>query len=301
MTPIRRILVHVGDGEAARGPLRLAAALAAEHGARVAAIHAVEPVGGAYLTPAGSAIAVEAAARSEREHRRAAQARVSEAIPGAMLLPGAGTLPADASDLVVAEARGGDLLVLAQPDPARPDGTRSGFAGRVLVGAACPVLFVPYIDWAAGLAAPRQVCGQRVLVAWADTRESARALRDALPLLARARHVELVRLVDADAAGPAPSDGPGPLGTAAAFLRRHGIDAVRTVRPCREPSLGERLRRAWMPDASVGESLLSHAADVDADLIVMGGYGHPPAWALVLGGVTRSMLQTMTVPVLMSH
>jgi nucleotide-binding universal stress UspA family protein len=51
----------------------------------------------------------------------------------------------------------------------------------------------------------------------------------------------------------------------------------------------------------VAEALLSHAADMHADLIVMGGYGHSRLWELVLGGVTRTMLETMTVPVLMSH
>ncbi len=301
MTPIRSILVHVGDGDTADGPLKAAAMLAAGHAAEVAAIHAVEPPGAGYLTPVASAIAVEAAVRNERAGRQAAAARVRAAAPDATLLPEAGVMSADASDTVVAASRGADLLVLSQPDPSRPDGTRPGFAGRVLVGVACPVLFVPHVDWAAGLAAPRRTIGERVLVAWSDTRESARALRDALPLLVRARHVELLRLVDADAVGPERAGSPRAVEIAAEFLRRHGVEATRTVRPGREPSLGERLRRAWIPDASVTESLLSHAADIDADLVVMGGYGHPRAWELVLGGVTRSMLQTMTVPVLMSH
>jgi nucleotide-binding universal stress UspA family protein len=301
MVAIRRILVHVGDAETARGPLRLATALAAEHAAEVVALHAVEPASAAFLTPEVSAIAVEASARADHARRATAEARVHESAPGATLLPPGEPTLSGAADAVIAESRGADLLVVSQTDPARPDGTRPGFASRVLVGAACPVLFVPYVDWTAGLAVPRQGCGQRVLVAWSDARESARALRDALPLLVRARHVELVRMVDGDDARPGQAVETGPLGAASAFLRRHGVDAVCTVRPAREPSLGERLRRAWVPDASVAESLLSHCADVDADLVVMGGYGHSRAWELALGGVTRSMLQTMTVPVLMSH
>ena len=55
-------------------------------------------------------------------------------------------------------------------------------------------------------------------------------------------------------------------------------------------SLAERMRRPWTPDASVAEALLSQAADTQADLVVMGGYGHPRAWELVLGGVTRTLL-----------
>jgi nucleotide-binding universal stress UspA family protein len=92
-----------------------------------------------------------------------------------------------------------------------------------------------------------------------------------------------------------------PLDAVAAHLQRHGVTANCTVRLTREPSLGERMRRPWTPDAPVAEALLSHAADSDADLIVMGGYGHPRAWELVLGGVTRTLLKSMTVPVLMSH
>ncbi len=301
MSPIRRILVHVGDADTADGPLRAAAALAAAHGAEVAAIHAVEPVSAAYLTPEVSALAIEAASRGEQARRDAALARVRAALPGAALLEGAGPVPADASDLVVAASRGADLLVVSQADPGRPDGTRAGFAGRVLVGAACPVLFVPHVDWKAALARPAPGFGTRVLVAWSDTREAARALRDALPLLQRAEHVELLTMVDADAVDAPGSGRDDGLATPAALLARHGVRAVRTVLPTREPTLGERLRRAWIPDASVAETLLSRAADVDADLVVMGGYGHPRAWELVLGGVTRTMLQTMTVPVLMSH
>jgi nucleotide-binding universal stress UspA family protein len=301
MSPIRRILVHVGDADGVVGQLRVAARIAEGHGAEVAAVHAVEPISAAYLTPEVSALAIEAASRGEQARRDAAQARVREACPGATLLAGDGTMPTDASDLVVAASRGADLLVLSQSDASRPDGTRAGFAGRVLVGTACPVLFVPHVDWVAGLASPRPGFGTRVLVAWSDTRESARALRDALPLLQRAEHVELLTMVDADAFDAARGGAADGIATPAAYLALHGVRSTGTVLPSREPSLGERLRRAWIPDASVAETLLSRAADIDADLVVMGGYGHPRAWELVLGGVTRTMLQTMTVPVLMSH
>ena len=84
-------------------------------------------------------------------------------------------------------------------------------------------------------------------------------------------------------------------------LGRHGVRAECTVHRSREPTVAERLLPRWTPDAPVAEALLSHAADTGADLIVMGGYGHPRAWELVLGGVTRTLLQSMTVPVLMSH
>jgi nucleotide-binding universal stress UspA family protein len=87
----------------------------------------------------------------------------------------------------------------------------------------------------------------------------------------------------------------------AEHLRRHGVQAACTVRRTRSDSVAERMTPSWTPDAPVAQAVLSHASDIDADLIVMGGYGHPRLWELVLGGVTRTLLQSMTVPVLMSH
>jgi nucleotide-binding universal stress UspA family protein len=137
-----------------------------------------------------------------------------------------------------------------------------------------------------------------VIVAWSPARETARALRDALPLLAAAETVELVRLAD-DATG---DDGPEPLQAVRAYLRRHGVEAtVRVLARGTAAAPGSLLGGGWTPDVPVAEALLSHAADTGADLIVMGGYGHARLRELALGGVTRTMLQSMTVPVLMSH
>jgi nucleotide-binding universal stress UspA family protein len=139
-----------------------------------------------------------------------------------------------------------------------------------------------------------------VLLAWSGKRESARALRDALPLLQQAEQVEVVMHATAAPAeaGEAEAD---PLAPVLAHLARHGVSATSRLFHASEPTMLERMQRPWTPDAPIAESLLSHAADSDADLIVMGGYGHSRAWELVLGGVTRTLLQTMTVPVLMSH
>jgi hypothetical protein len=118
-------------------------------------------------------------------------------------------------------------------------------------------------------------------------------------LLARAVHVELVSFSNGDQTHVALQQ--ASIKRVAAYLGQHGIQAVTTVLTQGEPSLGERMRRGWVPDVAVAEALLSHAADVNADFMVMGGYGHSRLWELVLGGVTRTMLETMTVPVLMSH
>jgi nucleotide-binding universal stress UspA family protein len=115
----------------------------------------------------------------------------------------------------------------------------------------------------------------------------------------RASQVELVSFADADRAD-VPSR-QASLQQVADYLGRHGVQATTTVLSQAEPSVGERMRRGWVPDVAVAEALLWHAADMHADFIVMGGYGHSRLRELVLGGVTRTMLETMTVPVLMSH
>jgi len=302
MTTIRQVLVHVNDSPRSREVLQLAVTLAVAHGAATRALYAVEAApAGAYLTPEGSGLATQLALEHDRVRRDAAAALVQGVAAETGVDIAFDALPGEPLPTLQRAARCADLLVLGQHDPAQPDGVGPALAERLLVGAGSPLLFVPYIGWGAGRGTS---CGQRVLVAWSGTRESARALRDALPLLRRAQRVELLRFGHADADADAGDEGEPvvePLDAVAAHLQRHDVAATCTVRLTREPSLGERMRRPWTPDAPVAEALLSHAADSDADLIVMGGYGHPRAWELVLGGVTRTLLKSMTVPVLMSH
>ncbi len=300
MSEIRRILVHVNDSPRSHRVALLAAGLAATHGAQLQALYAVEPAQpGAYLTPEASTIAAQLTLEAEQARRQVATDLVAAAARQA------GTpIPLELGrgeplHALLREAHTSDLIVLGQHDPKQPDGHGAGLAARLLMGAGCPLLFVPYVEWGAAIGGGAATCGERVLLAWSDKRESARALRDALPLLVRARHVEVVTYAASTPLDEEPEA--DPLAAVVAHLQRHGVTAQATVRRSREPSIGERMRRPWTPDAPVAEALLSHAADIDADLIVMGGYGHSRAWELALGGVTRTLLQSMTVPVLMSH
>jgi nucleotide-binding universal stress UspA family protein len=140
-----------------------------------------------------------------------------------------------------------------------------------------PVLFVPF-------AGEFSHVGQHAMVAWKDSRESARAVADALPLLKSAKDVVAVAIApdDTDRLSELLAEK-----QVDAFLRRHDVQAT--------------IRRVRLPDISAGEMLLSQAADLGVDLIVMGGYSRPPMSELLWGGVTRLMLSSMTVPVLMSH
>ena len=293
MHEIRHILALIADGPRADTVLALAARLARERGATVQALHIGEPlVGGAYLSPEAAAIAIQYADEVDRGRRQVAAERVDSAGSLHGIKIELTQVEGDPLAAAVNAARCSDLVVLAQR--ADDDGSAARLAPGLLVRAGRPLLFVPAVDAgpAAADGAPR--CGQRVIVAWAPTRECTRALGDALPLLAAASHVELVRL-----ARPDEDPAADPLPAVCAHLKRHGIDAQPRLLAQRSgpPTLGS----GWTPDVPVAEALLSHAADTDADLIVMGGYGHTRLWELALGGVTRTMLASMTVPVLMSH
>jgi nucleotide-binding universal stress UspA family protein len=137
-----------------------------------------------------------------------------------------------------------------------------------------PMIVVPYIQ-RQGLKL------DRVLACWDGGRTSARAIGDAIPFLERAGAVDLVTVTEHGKADEAGSAG------MAEHLSRHGI-AV-------------EVKRLTKADIDVSDAILSYAADRGTDFIVMGGYGHSRLREFILGGMTRGILQTMTVPVLMSH
>jgi len=183
---------------------------------------------------------------------------------------------ADAAAAVRLSARYADLVVAGQPE-AEDDGDLRGLADELVFSAGRPVLFVPYAGRFATL-------GKRVLVAWDAGREAARAVTDALPFLRRAEAVEVCAF---DPEKGRRNHGEQPGADVGLYLARHGVK----VTVARQSGAGY----------DVGSQILSRAADVAADLIVMGAYGHARVREMVLGGATRTLLETMTVPVLMSH
>lgn len=165
-----------------------------------------------------------------------------------------------------------DLLVLGQHEPGVPSPPPGGdLAAHVLLACPRPVLVVPYIQ-------RETVIGKRILVAWNGSAEAARALNAALPFLRQAERVTVAAFRPADEPAADPALLP--------YLKRHGVEAT---------LLSES------PGLAGGEPLLSLVADQAADLLVMGGYGRARLSELLLGGVTRTVLESMTVPVLMAH
>jgi len=181
-------------------------------------------------------------------------------------------------------ARAADLVVIGQAEPGQATAPlMADFPAYVVIHSGRPVLLLPY---AIGPCDP----GHHVLVSWDASREAARALQLAIPLMARADSVTIAvfdtrsgtrTVADASAADPV------------RYLARHGIDATLTVVPV-EQKRGHRRHE-------VGDALLTLASDRAADLLVMGAYGHSRFRETILGGATRTVLEGMTVPVLMAH
>src|SRR5215469_11144245 len=175
-------------------------------------------------------------------------------------------------------ARYADLTILGQLDPDSGDSELvRPRPEHVTLASGRPILVVPY-------AGRYETVGRRVLIGWSATREAARAVNDAMPLLADA---EIVTVLTIDARAGTDAHGELPGADISLHLARHGVKAEI-----------ERTVSAGIP---AGDVLLSRAADLGADLLVIGAYGHSRVRELLLGGATRSILRSMTLPVLMSH
>jgi nucleotide-binding universal stress UspA family protein len=234
------------------------------------------------LIPAGdmSGIPVDIIDMMRRENERAAKAAASkfdDAVRGTALSADMRVLDATeagAPHIFAEVARRFDLSIVAQPDPDTP-GPGDPMAEAVLFQSGRPVLIVPYIQ-RGGLTL------DRVLVCWDGSRNAARAVGDAMPFIIRAKATEIVIVTNEDAKS---DEMPG--ADIAHHLARHGADV--------------EVKRIVSTETDVAGTILSHAADVSADFLVMGGYGHSRLREFVLGGATRGILAAMTLPTLMSH
>jgi nucleotide-binding universal stress UspA family protein len=292
----RSILAVLGEGARSASVLRMAASIATRMGAELEALQASkQPSVGAFLAPEGASVAQQWARERAQQRRVQMQAVVRQVESECGLPIPFGFVAGDPLDHTLGRACGADLVVVGQPDPDDEGALPAAFVERLLLGSGGPVLLVPgFGDWGAPNGEAVR-SGGRVLVAWTPRRESLRAVRDALPLLRTCAAVELVRC-----ARPGETDD-DLLPLALAHLLRHEVPATARTLHTGASTAASRFALAGSPDLPVAEALLSHAADSGADLIIMGGYGHSRAWELVLGGVTRTLMRSMTVPVLFSH
>jgi nucleotide-binding universal stress UspA family protein len=271
----KTILVHVDASERCRTRIDIALRLAREFEAHLVGLHVRQPIA---LPPYVSAEPVigERLRQAVAADAVAAESTFTTATAAAGLAGAEFRAAApDASVAVSLHARYADLVILGQRDPQAEPTVDSGFVENVLLAAGRPVLTVPYVG-------AIETLGKRVLVAWNASSEAARALTDAIPLLQRADEVQVLTI---NPEARAHGDIPG--ADIALYLARHGV------------RVEVKLERA--ADIDVGNMLLSRAADLGVDLLVMGAYGHSRVREYMMGGATRTLLKTMTVPVFMSH
>ena len=180
---------------------------------------------------------------------------------------------AGAADTFGELARLFDLSIVGQSERDRV-GPEELIVEGALFGSGRPVIVVPS-DHTGGLKL------DRVLVCWNGGRMAARATNDAMPFLTRAKAVDLVIVAEE--------------------RKNDEVTGVRMSEHLARHGAAVSVRRIAKGDLSVQDAILSYAADSSADFMVMGGYGHSRLREFILGGVTRSILNSMTVPVLMSH
>jgi nucleotide-binding universal stress UspA family protein len=181
---------------------------------------------------------------------------------------------AGASEELGKLARRFDLAIVGQANRDKEEPTEVIDEG-VLFESGRPIIVVPFIQ-KAGLKL------DHVMVCWDGSRAATRAIADAMPFLQKAKQVEIVLVTSK---GFKADEAPG--ADLAKHLARHNLKVV--------------LKRITSPDIDIASTILSYAADANADMIVMGGYGHSRLREFVLGGATRGILESMTVPTLMSH
>ena len=283
---LKDILVQLDSGSRSQARLDLAIGLARTHGAHLVGLFVADLPNMDYYYGAGMPFAI-ASPEKALERIRGEAASAGAAVEALFLdRTRQAEVPSEwrfvegrLADTLALHARYADLAVVAQPNPydTAEDANRQAAVVTTLMSSGRPILAVPFAGDFSGF-------GEHALVAWNASREAARAVNDALPLLERTKKVTILAVNPRQGIG---GHGDVPAADIALHLARHGVkaEAAHTI----------------ANDIPDGEALLSYAADIGADLIVAGGYGHSRARELVFGGVTRTLLREMTVPVFLSH
>jgi len=274
----KTLLVPVDARNRSARSIGIAARLAGEFGSHVVGLYVRPPSdfpafvyaesGAALLADVQQKLVAELSATAQKQFEAGAKA-------AGLTTTEWRTADGEPADVVALHARYADLVIINQTDTGAS--YASHFADAALLGLGRPALLIPHVG-------EFKTIGRNVLVCWNASREAARAVTDALPFLQRAAKVTVMSV---DAHPSLTGHGELPGADISLFLSRHGVKA----------------EVAQMPSAGVevGNVILSRAFDLGADLIVMGAYGHARVRELVMGGASRTILASMTVPVLMSH
>jgi nucleotide-binding universal stress UspA family protein len=275
------LLVFADESDASALRLETAIAMAERHGAQLSVCALAEQP--AYYYGIGSEVAADVYTQDIERARAvadgvagAARTRLARSGRDGAIRSATGTAVV-ISEIAARHARYADLSLIGQPVDGDHETLLTKVFEGVLFDSGRPLVMVPR-QWSGG------AFGGRVMIAWAPCKEAARAVADAMPFIEAAESVT-VAIIDPDVGENAHGDEPG--ADLAAMLARHKVRV--TVDP--------------LPRASqtVASRLLSHAVDCNADLIVMGGYGHWRLRESLFGGVTRDMIRDSTVPILLAH
>jgi nucleotide-binding universal stress UspA family protein len=233
---------------------------------------------GYYYAGANAMILQETLSRAQKEAEAAAE-HVRAQLGGTSIRWNVETGVAQLADIgrsVAAHARFSDLVILPKPYGEGHGAELEPIIEGALFDGRVPVMVMP--DKATSTLNPR-----RVMIGWDESAEALSAVRAAIPLLTRADAVHVV-VVDPPAHGPNRSD---PGGLLSQFLARHGVKVEIDV-------LAKTLPR-------ISDVLARHAGDIEAEMIVMGAYGHSRFREAILGGATRNTLESTSVPLFMAH
>ena len=275
----KTILVHCDASETAGQQMAVATELTQRFDAILIGLHARRPFESTNYFDIGLPMdpLLDAHERNVNAEQAAAETTFGKSIKGKHLATEWRVVEGYPDDELAVNARYADLLVVGQSDRKNVSPIPGNLPESVALATGRPVLVVPQI----GAAKP---LGNVVMLCWNASRESARAAVDALPFLKSAKEV-IVLIVDPHTS--ANGHGAEPGADVAIWLSRHGVKVT--------------VQRDVAPDTDVGNVILSRSADHGVDLIVMGVYGHSRLREMVLGGVSRTLLSSMTVPILMSH
>jgi nucleotide-binding universal stress UspA family protein len=283
---LKNLLLNLDDTKDCPKRIEAAFALAAEHGAHLNALYVMPE---ATMPPYLETQVPRDATREYHERLEAHGKEVLEDFRKQAKRAGIGfetrlsTGPEPGIPQTVAlHARYTDLAIVGQANEDDPPPGGTDTVEEVAFAAGRPVLAIPYIG------APKQNgqvrFGRRIMVAWDAGREATRAVNDALPFLERADAVSVICVNPRQGYS---GHGEEPGADIALHLSRHDVKV--------------QVEHVEVRDIEVGDTILSRLADESSDMLVMGCYGHSRLREMVLGGVTRDVLQHMTVPVLLSH
>jgi nucleotide-binding universal stress UspA family protein len=278
---IKTILVHCDASKMLAQRLGVATALAESSGARLVGLHVRPPFQPPVVFDSGFTVAMNDFYRTYEEtskgDRAAASATFADAVKGLKLSGEWRQIDGPIDGQFAEQARYADLAVVGQFDPDAALATPPDLPQFTALNSGRPVMVIPYV----GVQKPP---GQNVLLCWNESRECSRAAGDALPIL---KNASQVTILIAEHLPTAANDSRKAGDRIERWLEQHGIKARTTI----ESGDG----------AEIGGLILSRAADLGVDLIVMGIYGHSRAREFVLGGASRTILSSMTVPVFMAH